>query len=36
MPLNKNPRREFKNILNVSTNCFKGEGYKTLNKEKDF
>jgi len=36
MPSNKNPRREFKNTLNVLTNYFKGVGYKTLNREEDF
>jgi len=36
MPLNKNPRRKFKNTLNVLTNCFKGAGYKTLSRREDF
>jgi hypothetical protein len=36
MPLDKNPRGKFKNVLNISTNCFKGARYKTLNKEEDF
>jgi hypothetical protein len=36
MPSNKNPRKEFKNILNVSTNCFKRAGYKMPSKKGDF
>jgi hypothetical protein len=36
MPSNKNPRRKFKNTLNVSTNYFKRAGYKTLSREEDF
>jgi hypothetical protein len=36
MPLNKNLRRKFKNTLNVSTNCFKGAGYKMLSRKEDF
>jgi hypothetical protein len=36
MPLNKNPRREFRNIFNVLTNYFKGAGYKMLSRKEDF
>jgi hypothetical protein len=36
MPLNKNPRRELRITLNVSTNCFKGAGYKTISRKEDF
>jgi hypothetical protein len=36
MPSNKNPRRKFRNILNISTNYFKGVGYKTLIIKEDF
>jgi hypothetical protein len=36
MPSNRNPRREFKNTLNVLTNHFKGAGYKTPSKKEDF
>jgi hypothetical protein len=36
MPSNKNPRKEFKNTLNVSTNCFKGARYKMLSRKEDF
>jgi hypothetical protein len=36
MPSNKNTRREFRNILDVSINYFKGAGYKTLSRKEDF
>jgi hypothetical protein len=36
MPSNRNPRKEFRNTLNVLINCFKGAGYKMLNKKEDF
>jgi hypothetical protein len=34
--IKQEPKDKFKNILNISTNCFKGVGYKMLNKEEDF
>jgi hypothetical protein len=35
MPSNKNPRKKFKNILNILTDYFKGARYKMLSKEED-
>jgi len=36
VPSNKNPRKKFRNTLNVLTNCFKGVRYKMLSRKENF
>jgi hypothetical protein len=35
-PSNKNPRKRFKNILNILISSFRGARYRMLNKDDNF